>query len=106
MAFGDVEDSLAGIRHLADQAAAQQRAVANARRAADLAGDRYRSGIVSYIEVVDANRDALSAERANAQLAGQRMIASVQLIKALGGGWEVTVLQPVLAQTQLTPQTK
>ena len=77
VAFGDVEDSLADIRHLADQAAAQQRAVANARRAADLAGDRYRSGIVSYIEVVDANRDALTAERANAQLAGQQLIASV-----------------------------
>ncbi|HLZ53453.1 MAG TPA: efflux transporter outer membrane subunit, partial [Verrucomicrobiae bacterium] len=55
VAFGDVEDSLAGIRHLADQAAAQQRAVANARRAANLADDRYRSGIVSYIEVVDAD---------------------------------------------------
>ena len=96
-AFGDVEDSLADIRHLADQAAAQQRAVTNARRAADLADDRYRSGIVSYIEVVDANRDALTAERANAQLAGQRLIASVQLIKALGGGWDTAALQFSLA---------
>ncbi len=88
VAFGDVEDSLSGIRHLADQAEAQERAVVNARRAADLASDRYRSGIVSYIEVVDADRDVLSAERANAQLAGQRLIAAVQLVKALGGGWE------------------
>ena len=86
VAFGDVENSLAGIRHLADQAAAQDRAVANARRAAELAGDRYRAGIVSYLEVVDANREALQAERANAQLTGQRQIAAVQLIKALGGG--------------------
>ena len=54
VAFGDVEDSLAGIRYLAEQSAAQQRAVANARRAADLAGERYRSGIVSYLDVVDA----------------------------------------------------
>jgi outer membrane protein TolC len=61
--------------------------VANARRAADLATDRYRSGIVSYLEVVDASREALSADRANAQLSGQRLIAAVQLIKALGGGW-------------------
>ena len=88
VAFGDVEDSLSDIRHLADQASAQERAVKNAQRAAILATDRYRSGIVSYIEVVDAERDALSAERANAQLAGQRLIASVQLIKALGGGWD------------------
>ena len=87
VAFGEVENSLSGIRHLINQSAAQQRAVANARRAADLATDRYRSGIVSYLEVVDASRDALSAERANAQLAGQRLIAAVQLIKALGGGW-------------------
>ena len=62
--------------------------------------DRYRSGIVSYIEVVDANRDALTAERANAELAGQRLIASVQLIKALGGGWEATTLQPSLARVE------
>jgi multidrug efflux pump len=87
VAFGDVENSLSAIRHLADQAAAQERAVINARRAADVAADRYQSGIVSYIEVVDANRDTLTAERANAQLAGQRLSAAVQLIKALGGGW-------------------
>jgi multidrug efflux system outer membrane protein len=82
-----VEDSLSAIRHLADQAEAQSRAVTSAKRAASLAEDRYRSGIVAYIEVVDANRDELSAERANAQLAGERLIATVQLIKALGGGW-------------------
>lgn len=87
VAFGDVENSLAGVRYLANQSAAQQRAVANSRRAADLAAERYRSGIVSYLEVVDANREALSAERGNAQLAGQRLNTTVQLIKALGGGW-------------------
>jgi multidrug efflux system outer membrane protein len=88
VAFGDVENSLAGIRYLAEQSAAQQRAVAHARRAADLAAERYRSGIVSYLEVVDANREALQAERGNAQLTGQRLNLSVQLIKALGGGWD------------------
>jgi multidrug efflux system outer membrane protein len=87
VAFGEVEDSLARIRHLADQSSAQQRAVTSSRRAADLATDRYRSGIVSYIEVVDASRDALQAERGDANLSGQRLIAEVQLIKALGGGW-------------------
>src|SRR5437016_5804181 len=74
VAFGDVENSLSGIRHLADQSEAQQRAVANARRAADLAGQRYRSGIVAYIEVIDANRDAHQAERTNVQLTCQRLI--------------------------------
>ena len=92
VAFGEVENSLSGIRHLSDQAAAQQRAVSNAQRAAELAAERYRSGIVSYLEVVDANREALLAERAKAQLTGQRQIASVQLIKALGGGWNEEIL--------------
>ncbi len=88
VAFGDAENSLAGIRHLADQAGAQDRAVASARRAAELAGERYRSGIVSYLEVVDANREELQAERGRAQLTGERLTAAVQLIKALGGGWD------------------
>jgi multidrug efflux system outer membrane protein len=87
VAFGDVENSLSGIRHLAEQSEAQHRAVTQSQRAADLATQRYRSGIVSYIEVIDANRDALQAQRAAAQLAGQRLITTVQLIKALGGGW-------------------
>jgi multidrug efflux pump len=93
VAFGDVEDSLSDIRHLADQAAAQDRAVTSARRSADLAGERYRSGIVSYIEVVDANRDTLTAERTAIQLTGQRLTATVQLIKALGGGFDTDLLQ-------------
>ncbi|HEV2330286.1 MAG TPA: efflux transporter outer membrane subunit, partial [Verrucomicrobiae bacterium] len=93
VAFGDVEDSLADIRHLGDQAAAQDRAVTSARQSADLAAERYRSGIVSYIEVVDANRDTLTAERAATQLTGQRLVATVQLIKALGGGFNAGLLQ-------------
>jgi multidrug efflux system outer membrane protein len=97
VAFGDVENSLASIRHLADQASAQDRAVASSRRAAELAGERYRAGIVSYLEVVDANREALQAERGRAQLAGQRLNASVLLVKALGGGWnEVQLLTKAL----------
>ncbi len=102
VAFGEVEDSLASIRHLAEQTAAQERAVASARRSVALATDRFRSGIVSYIEVVDASRDAFSAERANAQLAGQRLIAAAQLIKALGGGWDE---QQILAQSSLNRVT-
>jgi multidrug efflux pump len=87
VAFGDVENSLAAIRHLADQSAAQQRAVNSAQRAAALATERYTSGLVSYIEVVDASRDTLQAERANAVLFGERLNSAVRLIKSLGGGW-------------------
>ena len=100
VAFSDVENSLSDIRHLTDQAAAQERAVDNARHAADLATDRYRSGIVAYLTVVDAERAALENERANAQLAGQRLIASVQLIKALGGGWQAA---PALTRADAAP---
>src|SRR5262249_1959647 len=103
VAFGDVESRLAGIRHLADQAGAQDRAVANSRRAAELAAERYRAGIVSYLEVVDANREALQAERGRAQIAGQRLAASVQLIKALGGGWSEQQLLAKSSQTTAKP---
>src|SRR5438552_3462420 len=97
VAFGEVENGLAGIHHLSNQAAAQDRAVANARRAAELATDRFRSGIVSYLEVVDASRDAFQAERGTARLTGQRLVTAVQLIKALGGGWSE---QQLFATTQ------
>jgi multidrug efflux pump len=105
VAFGEVENSLSGIRYLTTQAEAQQRAVTTARRAADLATDRYRSGIVGYLDVVDASRDALQAERADAQLTGQRLIASVRLIKALGGGWEYQSLQSHAAANQFATRT-
>lgn len=102
VAFGDVENSLAGIYHLAKQSEAQNRAVASAQRAADLATERYRSGLVSYLDVVDADREALTAERARAQLAGQRLVASVQLIKALGGGWTEAMVVPQAKQVSVT----
>jgi multidrug efflux system outer membrane protein len=95
VAFSDIENSLSSIRRLTEQFGAQERAVASARRAADLAGERYRSGIVSYLEVVDANREALQAERATDQLSGQRQTAAVQLIKALGGGWNSRAAEPL-----------
>jgi len=88
IAFGEVENSLAGLHHLSIQAAAQDRALASSRRAGELAGERYRAGIVSYLEVVDANRATLQTERASVQLTGQRLVATVQLVKALGGGWK------------------
>ena len=87
VAFSEVENNLAGIRYITEQRAAAERAVVSSVRAATLATQRYQSGISSYLEVVDANRAALESQRILAQLSGQRLIASVQLIKALGGGW-------------------
>jgi multidrug efflux system outer membrane protein len=87
VAFADVENSLAAVQFLTEQKVAQDRALENARRAAELAETRYQAGIVGYLDVVDANRAVLQSERASVQLAGQRHAAAVQLIKALGGGW-------------------
>jgi multidrug efflux system outer membrane protein len=61
--------------------------VAAARRAGDLARTRYEAGFVNYFEVIDAQRTLLATERASTQLGAQRLLASVALIKALGGGW-------------------
>jgi len=88
VAFREVQDALTATQLLAGQAAAQDRAVAAARRAGDLAQTRYDAGYVNYFEVLDAQRTVLSAERAAAQLSAQRLVNSVGLIKALGGGWE------------------
>ncbi len=88
VAFGEVENALAGIRLLEEQAAAQQRAVQSAGRAHELARESFTIGITDYLDVIDADRAALQTHRANLQLTGQRLNAVVQLIKALGGGWD------------------
>ncbi|MCW0219214.1 MAG: efflux transporter outer membrane subunit [Prosthecobacter sp.] len=89
-AVADVETSLSSIRNLAISAEAQQRARNSAERAASLAKTRYESGTSPYLDVIEANRTTLSTQRATVQLASQRLIASVSLIKALGGGWNST----------------
>jgi multidrug efflux system outer membrane protein len=86
-AFQEVENSLSGLRLLAVQAAAQERAVAASDKAAGLSSDRFQAGLVSYLEVVDADRTRLQSMQLARQLTGQRYITAVQLIKALGGGW-------------------
>jgi multidrug efflux system outer membrane protein len=88
IAFREVEDALADIRILAEQAEAQQRALTSARQAAELSGKRYRAGLVSYLEVVVSERTALAIELLTNQVLEQRFQASVSLIKALGGGWQ------------------
>jgi multidrug efflux system outer membrane protein len=87
VAFRDVQDALTATRLLADQLAAQDRALASARRAAELAQVRYDAGYVSYLEVIEAQRTSLAVERASAQLEAQRLNTAVALIKSLGGGW-------------------
>ena len=89
-AFQDVEDNLAGLRILADEAKTQDAAVQAAQRSLNLSTTRYRGGVTSYLEVLTAQSAALSDERTAVTLLGRRLNASVLLIKALGGGWDVT----------------
>ncbi len=87
VAFREVQDALTGTRLLAEQSAAQDRALEAARRGGTLAQKRYDAGFVNYFEVIDAQRTVLATERASARLTAQRLNNSVALVKALGGGW-------------------
>jgi multidrug efflux system outer membrane protein len=88
VAFHEVEDGLIGLRLLKDQYDAQLRALNGARKAAELSRLRYKEGLASYIEVVIADRTMLENEITAYELDGQRVVTTVLLIKALGGGWK------------------
>ena len=70
------------------QSVALKDAIAAAQETARLAQLRYEKGLASYFEVVDASRTVLSAQLLAAQVDGQRLIAAVAMLKALGGGWK------------------
>jgi NodT family efflux transporter outer membrane factor (OMF) lipoprotein len=89
-AFQDVEDNLASQRILAQEIVVQREAVDSARQALSIVTNEYRAGTVDYVTVLTAQTTAFSAEQKLASLAGQRMVSSVGLVKALGGGWDVT----------------
>jgi outer membrane protein, multidrug efflux system len=86
-AFREVEDSLADLRLLDDQIKAQNDAVTAAARAEHLSEAQYREGQVNYLDVLDSQRTVLLAQRQASQLAGSQAVATVSLIRALGGGW-------------------
>jgi multidrug efflux system outer membrane protein len=88
VAFKDVEDSLGALRFLSDQVTARQRAAAAATIAARLAFERYQAGAVNFLEVVDAEQARLVNELASLRTVNEQTLATVRLIKSLGGGWE------------------
>ena len=87
-ALRDVEDNLAALRILEQEAGAQSMAVKASRRSVTITNNQYRAGIVNYLSVVVVQAAALVNERADIALLGRRLVANVSLIKALGGGWE------------------
>ncbi|MBK8091376.1 MAG: efflux transporter outer membrane subunit [Verrucomicrobiaceae bacterium] len=101
----DVENALAALRNLSTQNEAQVRATGSAQKAAEMAKTRYEAGTGPYLEVIEANRTLLMVQRAMATLAGQRLIATVSLIKALGGGWDQTLPVTVPA-AKLDPEAR
>jgi outer membrane protein, multidrug efflux system len=93
-AYQEVEDQLAALRILAGEAQSTADAVAAAQQAEEIAQNRYEKGLVSYLDVVYAQTALLANQRTSTQIAGQRMVATVVLIKALGGGWLGVPAQP------------
>ncbi len=88
-AFQDVEDNLAALRILEQEAQVQNEAVNAARQSVELTVNQYKAGIVSYLNVVTVQTTLLSNERTALALLGRRLTAAALLVRALGGGWTV-----------------
>ena len=91
-AFQQVEDNLAALRILDQEQTAEQVAVTASERSVNLSLNRYKGGVANYIEVLTAQSNSLTSQRTAADIQGRRMTASVQLVKALGGGWNSSKL--------------
>jgi len=89
-AFSEVEDNLAAQALLANQYEAEGDALLAARKQLEIANNRYRDGLITYLEVATAESTALNLEFSATQLRGQQLVATVALVKALGGGWQET----------------
>jgi len=90
--FQQVEDALVELRTLAQEAEIVERAVAAAQQSLDIATIQYRGGLASYLQVITAQTSLLQNQRETVDLLTRRLVASVSLIQALGGGWDVSQL--------------
>jgi NodT family efflux transporter outer membrane factor (OMF) lipoprotein len=105
-AFQQVEDNLATLRILSQEELQQDQAVASAQRNLQVANDRYRAGIDPYLNVITAQTTLLTNQQAAVNLRREQMTAGVQLVEALGGGWDATRLpspQDLSSKTSQTP---
>jgi outer membrane protein TolC len=90
--FKEVEDNLAALRILEDEARVQDEAVDAARQTVTVTTNQYRAGTVSYLQVAVTQAAALANERTAVDIRARRMVAAVLLVKALGGGWNAADL--------------
>jgi NodT family efflux transporter outer membrane factor (OMF) lipoprotein len=93
--FQEVEDNLASLRLLQEEAGYQNDAARGAQVSVELTTNQYKAGIVSYLNVIAAQAIALNNERTAVNIQGRRLVASVALIKALGGGWDAGALEDI-----------
>ncbi len=87
-AFQEVEDGISNLSTLSQALTTQAAAVDDARKALEIANNRYVGGVTNYLDVITAQTTLLNSERLETQLRGQQMVSSVYLVKALGGGWD------------------
>jgi NodT family efflux transporter outer membrane factor (OMF) lipoprotein len=99
-AYQEVEDNLAALRLLEDESNTETAAVAAAEHSLALSNNRYKGGVTTYLEVITAQTTALADERTAVQISGRRMVGSVLLIKALGGGWNAASLSTVKMESR------
>ena len=113
-AFQEVEDSLAALRLLEEEAKTQDAAVSAAQHSLTLSNNRYKGGVATYLEVITAQSIALTDQRTAVEISGRRMLASVSLIRALGGGWNAAYLpmtrdsgsaQPTIVSSSGSPKS-
>jgi NodT family efflux transporter outer membrane factor (OMF) lipoprotein len=91
-AFEQVEDDLSSLRYLAEEAAQQQEAVTAANQSLALEIERYKAGTDSYLNVITTQTIALNDQQQAVTLLQRRMVSAVDLVKALGGGWDASAL--------------
>jgi NodT family efflux transporter outer membrane factor (OMF) lipoprotein len=90
--FQEVEDNLSALRLLDEESRSEKAAVVSAERSLTLSSNRYKGGVTSYLEVLTAQTAQLSNQRASADISTRQFAASVQLIRAIGGGWDTSQL--------------
>ena len=105
-AFQQVEDNLASLRILSQEIRQQDTAVSSAQRNLQLAMERYQAGIDPYLNVITAQTTLLTNQQTAVNLRRDQMTASVQLIEAVGGGWDAAQLPSIRDVSQVAPATR